>query len=249
METTENAFLGGRLSILQPKSGYQAGADPVFLAAAVDARPGQRVLDLGCGVGTALLCLMAREPAILVTGVELQPDLAKLAEANMDRNGVGGDIVTANIEHLPPTLLDQSFDHVMTNPPFFDRQTGSAAKNVGRELGRGAGMDTVSWLEIALRRVATGGHLTLINRAERLPDCLLALRDRAGDIVVKPLAPRIGRPAKLFILSARKGAKRPFQLSPPLLLHQGRHHERDGDSYTPDVQAILRDGQALTLRN
>ncbi|MEO0916318.1 MAG: methyltransferase, partial [Pseudomonadota bacterium] len=58
--TTDNAFLGGRLQVLQPAVGYRAGADPVLLAAAVDAGPGHSVLDVGCGVGTALLCLGTR---------------------------------------------------------------------------------------------------------------------------------------------------------------------------------------------
>ena len=56
-ETTDNAFLGGRVQLLQPRRGYRAGVDPVLLAAAVAARPGEAVLELGCGVGTALLCL------------------------------------------------------------------------------------------------------------------------------------------------------------------------------------------------
>lgn len=78
-DTTDNGFLGGRLQLLQPRRGYRAGLDPVLLAASVAARPGQAVLELGCGVGTALLCLGARVPGLSLTGVELQPDYAALA--------------------------------------------------------------------------------------------------------------------------------------------------------------------------
>ncbi|MGB0439250.1 MAG: methyltransferase, partial [Paracoccaceae bacterium] len=50
---TCNAFLGGRAQIWQPRDGYRAGIDPVLLAASVPARPGERILDLGCGGGGA----------------------------------------------------------------------------------------------------------------------------------------------------------------------------------------------------
>ncbi|MEM7752129.1 MAG: methyltransferase [Pseudomonadota bacterium] len=248
-ELTENAFLDGRLSIQQPKSGYRAGADPVFLAASVNALPGQRVLDLGCGVGTAMLCLLARVPDASVTGVERQHDLAQIAEGNLSRNGMPGAIVEADVRNLPRSLRDQTFDHVMTNPPFFDRNAGSEAMNAGRELGRGETLDLAVWLDLALRMLAPGGYLTLINRIERLPECLVALSGRAGDIVVLPLAPREERRAKLFLLSARKGAKGPFLLQPPFVVHTGAQHEHDGDSYTDRAQSILRKGQALPLNS
>ncbi len=248
-ETTENAFLNGRLRVLQPSFGYRAGADPVFLAAAVDARSGDHVLDVGCGVGTAMLCLMARVPGLRVTGVEGQSDLVALARRNLDANGVSGEIVQADIRDLPGDLRDRSFDHVMTNPPFFDRNAGSVAPDAGRERGRGETVGLAEWLDICLRRLAPAGRLTLINRIERLPDCLSALEGRAGDVVVQPLQPREGRRAKLFVLGARKGAKGPFRLNSSLILHIGDRHERDGESYAPAVQAILRDGSALKLNN
>lgn len=247
IETTDNAFLGGRLRLLQPRTGYRAGADPVFLAAAVDCAAGERVLDMGCGVGTAMLCLLARVPGVSVTGIELQDDLARLAEQNLKRNGFSGDVVQADLNALPRGLREQSFDHVMTNPPFFSRETSSPSDVLGREHGRGETISLRAWLDTALRRLAPGGSLTLINRIERLPECLALLSDRTGEIVVLPLAPRAGRDAKLFVLSARKGAKGVFRLCPPFILHEGDRHERDGDSYTPAAQRVLRDGQGLPL--
>ena len=50
-------FLGGKLRVKQPKKGYRAGIDPVLLAASVNAHIGDNILDLGCGVGVASLCL------------------------------------------------------------------------------------------------------------------------------------------------------------------------------------------------
>ena len=243
--TTTDAFLGGRVSISQPAAGYRAGADPVLLAAAVSARPGQSVLELGCGVGVAMLCLSARVSGLRVTGIERDETAVRLAHENLSRNGLEGEILHADIAAMPPDLRVRSFDHVMANPPFFDRNAGSRARLDTREAGRGLETPLAVWVDTAIRRLVPGGTFTLINRVERLPDCLAALDARVGGVVVKPLAPRAGRLAKLFILQSKKGALGPFRLAAPLILHAGDRHEADGDSYTPEAAAILRDGAAF----
>jgi tRNA1Val (adenine37-N6)-methyltransferase len=77
---TEDALLGGRVQLLQPARGYRVAIDAVLLAAAIDAGPGQRILDLGAGVGAVGLCLAARLAGCSVVGIELQVALAELAE-------------------------------------------------------------------------------------------------------------------------------------------------------------------------
>ena len=92
---TEDAFLGGRLRLLQPAKGYRAGVDPVLLAASVPAKAGQRVLELGCGVGAALLCLGRRVPGLSLTGVEIQPLYAYCARCNALGNDIEAQVVQA----------------------------------------------------------------------------------------------------------------------------------------------------------
>lgn len=249
METTENAFLGGRLRVRQPASGYRAGADPVFLAASVNAQAGEHVLDVGCGAGVATLCLLARSPHAFVTGIEKQKDLVDLARSNADLNGFQANIIHADIRDLPSGLKESAFDHVMTNPPFFDRRTGSRAADAGREQGRGASLNQSQWLTFCLKRLRSGGGLHVVNRIENLPACMTALQDNAGEMIVQPFAAREGRAAKLFILTAKKGAKGRFRLNPPFVLHQGAHHEHDGESYTEAAQNILRKGASLPLEH
>ena len=82
-DLTEDAFLDGRARLLQPRKGYRAATDPVFLAAAVAARPGDWVLDIGCGAGAAAACLAARVPGLKLHGLELQPPYAALARRNL----------------------------------------------------------------------------------------------------------------------------------------------------------------------
>ncbi|MHC4448298.1 MAG: methyltransferase, partial [Planctomycetota bacterium] len=85
---TRDTLLDGRVRLRQPARGYRAAIDPVLLAAAVPTWGGERILDLGCGVGAAALCLLARVPDVEVTGLELQGPVARLAAANAELNGV-----------------------------------------------------------------------------------------------------------------------------------------------------------------
>jgi tRNA1(Val) A37 N6-methylase TrmN6 len=237
---TCDAFLGGRLRILQPARGYRAGVDPVLLAAAVPATAGGRVLDIGCGVGTAALCLGARVAGLDLTGVEMQPAYADLARRNGAENDLSLRVFEADIRALPAAISGTAFDHVLTNPPFFDRSHGTAARDGGREAALGEGMSLSRWLDISLRRVRPGGTLTVVHRMERLPEALTAVADRLGACQVLPVAARAGQPAVLFILHGVKGRRTPFRLCPALVLHEGSSHPGDHEHYTHDANTVLR---------
>lgn len=245
---TEDRFLGGRLTLKQPRDGYRAGVDPVFLAAAVCAKPGDSVLDLGCGAAAATLCLGARVPGLKLVGVERQADYADLARANARDNGIDMQVITADIAAMPPEVTAQSFDHVIMNPPYHlpDRATTSS------DPGRGAALfeDTplAAWIDIATRRLKPRGYLTLIQKAERFPEILAGMDARLGSILAKPLAPRMGRAATLVLVQARKGGRSAFRLAAPLILHEGTAHVGDRESYRSEVSQILRAGAELPLR-
>ncbi|MFO1174598.1 MAG: methyltransferase [Paracoccaceae bacterium] len=242
---TCDGFLGGRLSILQPRTGYRAATDPVLLAAAVPARAGQNVLELGCGVGVASLCLLTRLPGLSATGIERQPDYADLARRNAAAAGLPLTVGTADLGDLPASLRRVSFDHVLANPPYFRAGDGTGARDPGREGALREETPLSVWTDAALRRLAPGGWLTMIHLAERLGDLLAALDARAGSVAVLPIAPRLGRPATRVILRARKGGRAPLRLLAPLVLHDGAAHLRDGDDYSAAARAVLRYGQPL----
>lgn len=242
-DLTCDAFLGGRLSLWQPRRGYRAGVDPVLLAAAVPAKPGQSVLDLGCGAGAAALCLGARVPGLSLTGVERQADYADLAR----RNGL--EVWQADLESLPEALRQRQFDHVIANPPYFDPNRRTRAPDPGREAARAEDTSLERWIDVAARRLAPRGYLHVIQHVSRLPDLLSACQDRLGSVEVLPLCARVGRAPHLVILRARKGGGAEFVLHAPLALHAGDRHLADGDDYAPEVSAVLRDGAALPWPN
>jgi tRNA1(Val) A37 N6-methylase TrmN6 len=242
---SRDAFLGGALHIWQPRRGYRAGIDPVLLAAAVPATARQSVLELGCGAGTASLCLGRRVPGLRLYGVEIQGDYAELARRNAGENDIGLAVTKADLRNLPDDLRMQSFDHVMMNPPYFDRDNGTGSDDSGRDIALAGETALTDWLDVAARRLGPKGVLTLIQRTDRLPEVLAALRDRLGSIFVLPLVARTGAAPDLFILQARKSGRGPFRFAPQLVLHEGIEHTRDGENYSAAVTAMLRHGAAL----
>lgn len=244
-ETTKDAFLSGRLTLEQPAKGYRAGVDPVLLAAAAKARAGQSVLELGCGVGAAMFCLAARVPDLTLTGVELQAPYADLCRANATANGFDAAIHTADLQDLPLDLREQSFDHVIANPPYFHQARHRLNLDAGRDIAFRGPTPLADWLSVAFKRLKPKGWLTLIQRADRLPDVLKGLDDRFGAITVVPIVGRTGRDADRFILRTRKHGMTPFVLKSPVALHTGPDHIADGDDYAPDIAAVLRNGAAF----
>ena len=239
---SEDRLLDGVGRLRQPREGYRAAIDPVFLAASVPARRGERVLELGVGSGAAALCLARRVPGCAVVGLERMRAVAALAARNAALNGMEDriEIVTGDLLDPPATVKAQRFDHVMANPPYLppgraDRRTVSARDASDVE----GNADLRAWVDCALRRVRPRGTVTFIHRADRLDAILAALEGRAGGIVVVPLWPKAGVAAKRVIVRARKGMATPLVLTAGLVLH-----EADG-AFTGAAERILRDGGAL----
>ena len=84
---SEDAVLGGSLTLRQPLRGHRVGHDAILLAAATAAGAGEHAVDLGAGVGAAGLALARRVAGLAVTLVEIEPALAALARENAARNG------------------------------------------------------------------------------------------------------------------------------------------------------------------
>jgi tRNA1(Val) A37 N6-methylase TrmN6 len=231
-----DTFLDGRVKARQPDSGFRSGTDAVLLAAAVPAQAGQAVLELGAGAGTASLCLAARVPGLTVTGVEIDAALAALAQENAATSALQAAFAAADIFALPPTLK-RDFDHVFVNPPFHGE--GALPPNPDRARALMDGGNLPQWLSIGLQRTVSGGFFTVILRTDRLAEALVALPVRGVNIL--PLWPRAGMAAKRVILQARKGSRAPVGLLPGLALH-----DADG-RYTPQAEAILRDGASLAM--
>lgn len=241
---TEDRLMGGRVRLLQPATGYRVAIDPVLLAAAVPAREGEHVLDIGTGSGAAALCLAARVGGCEIVGLERVSAMACLARKSVRLNGRTASIVIVegDLMHPPPALKAGRFDHAMANPPHLETGAASSRGSRGRRMAHvenTAGLD--AWVDFALRMLRPRGRMTFIHRADRLDDLLALLHGRAGGIVVCPLWPKRGRPAKRVIVQAVKGSQAPLTLGPGLVLHA------PSGAFTRATEALLRDGRALDI--
>lgn len=243
-DTTTDTILGGRVSLRQPADGYRVAIDPILLAAACPAQPGETIVDLGCGVGTAALCVAWRVPQVRCIGVDVQGALIALAEENARANGLldRAQFITSDILDPELEIYCASADQVIVNPPYLKRGNATVSGNPVKAMANvegDAGLD--AWVKAAARAARPGARVTFVHRADRLPELLAALATQFGGLVTLPLYPKADAPAQRVIVSGRLGDRSPAVLAPALTLH-----EADG-AFTAAAQRILRDGAALPM--
>lgn len=244
--TTDDWLLNGRVRLHQPATGYRVAIDPILLAAAVAAIGGDVALDLGSGTGAAALCLHHRVRDCAIVGLENDVNMLALARQNAQANDAGDRVtfVQGDVAKLPAQITTIAFDHVFSNPPYLQpgRVDGRGDGNAQRDAANiEKSVSLRAWIQAMVTALKPKGRLTLIHRADRLDEILAELRRHAGEIVVFPIWPKSGRPAKRILVSARVGVSTPLRMSSGLVLHQ-----RSG-AYTATARAVLENGSPLVI--
>jgi len=234
-ETDLTTLMDGRVSLRQPVKGYRAGMDAVMLAASLQARPGEHLVEFGCGPGGALLCAAHRLPDCRITAYEVESWAAELAQRNVAENALGDrvEVVNADIAALPPTHIA---DQVFFNPPFYDNPAALRPPSPEKARAWMSGEAPLSvWIKAASRTIRGQGYLTLIHRADALDTILRDSAREFGSAVIRPIQPREDRSAKRVLVRLRKGGRAPLVLLPPLVLHEG-----EARAYAGEAERVYR---------
>jgi tRNA1(Val) A37 N6-methylase TrmN6 len=246
-QTSEDAVLGGRLTLRQPLRGHRVGHDAILLAAATAAQAGEHAVDLGAGVGAAGLALARRVERLAVTLVEIDPALTQLGRDNAERNGLASVVRAVCIDVGAPAavfaaagLAKEAADCVLMNPPFNALQNSSPEP--GRRTAHAAPRGTLrQWVRTASRLLRAGGVLTLIWRADGLDEVLAELAFGFGAVSLLPVRPKPGAHAIRVLARATKGGRAPLALLPGLVLADATGKPSEA------AEDVLRHGGVLPL--
>lgn len=248
---TRDAFLGGRLHVSQPSHGFRAGTDSVLLGASIDPK-GDRILDMGAGVGVAALTALAHHPQSAALLVDADEHIAALAGRNIAENGfaekaraVTADVTAPGKTRVAAGMEENGFASIIANPPYFEEGGGTRAPDPGRAAARHMGAGAIqSWVKTAASCAAAHAEVVFIYRADGLPELLGAFCERFGGVSVLPLAPRDGQSAQRVLVGGIKGSRAPMTLLPPLILHGPK-----GRDLTPGVDAVCKGEARLRWRD
>lgn len=239
-ECKETTLLNGRVQLLQPNKGFHAGLDSVFVAAAVPDKAGGRLLDLGCGVGSAGFCALARLPELSLTGVEIQAELVDLATQNAELNGWAdrAEFLACDIRDLK----ERNFDHVVCNPPYLKPGAWVQGEDDTRNQALGHAdqqCDLSVWMKQAYKCLKPRGSLSMIHRADALDEIMALAHGKFGGIEVWLLYPREGEDAKRVVMRMVKDSKTPTCIHSGIIIHDDKGYTLAADSVLREMQPLL----------
>ena len=207
---------------------FRLGTDSVACAWFARFAHRSRIADLGCGSGAIALMLLASDPTLQVTGIELQQEAAELAQENALRNQVQFTVRHGDLRKIRTLLPAGSMDGVISNPPYFPVGSGQAAAG---PLAPARSEETCSLTQLvqaAAWLLRWGGKFSLVHRPERLADLIWELRCQTMEPKrIRFVRHRPDSPVSLVLLEARKGGKPGLSYEPDLILFDQNGNETE----------------------
>ena len=233
---TLDALFDGAIRLFQAERGSRFSIDALLLAAVSQVKQEESVVDLGCGNGVVALTMAYLWGPQRVLGIEVQEQLVERAIRNVALNGLQSsiDVRPIDVRRISEAVPSQSFDVAVMNPPYYPAQDGRINPDSERAVARHEIHGSLSdFLSAAAYALDHRGRLVCIYPAFRLPMFLASLTENGFKPAwVRPVRPRMGEEATLFLIEARKGGAPRFSIKPAVVVH-------DGDGYTEEVEAVL----------
>ena len=218
--------LWNHVTLTQPDAQFRLSTDSVACAWVARFKSHSQITDLGCGSGAIALMLLASDPTLNVTGIELQSAVAAAAKQNAAENKLRLKVLEGHLREIRILLPANSMDGVISTPPYFPVGSGKAAQG---DFARARSEETCSLAQLcdaADWLLRWGGAFVLVHRPERLADLIWELRSRR--IAPKRIRFVRHRPdslVSLVLLEARKGGKPGLRYEPDLVLFDQNGNE------------------------
>lgn len=207
------------VELLCPEGSFPLGTDSVVCAGFARFPKGSKIADLGCGSGAIALMLLASDPTLQVTGIELDEHAAHWAEENARHNQINFTPIQGDLRQIRTLLPAGSMDGCISNPPYFPVGSG---KEAAGPLGKARSEQTCSLQELTEAAgwlLPTGGSFVLVHRPERLADLIWELRTQKLEPKrIRFVRHRLDKPVNLVLIEAKKGGKPGLVYEPDLIL-------------------------------
>ncbi|MBR1733988.1 MAG: methyltransferase [Alphaproteobacteria bacterium] len=228
-ETTDDTILNGRISLKQPKNGYRVAIDPIILAAFVQPKDNQSILDVGCGVGTISFILKSQNPSLKITAIDIDEKMCELCRYNSIKNGLNIDIQNIAIETM---RNNESFDHIVTNPPFFPTKSHRISDK--KLLANFETIELEKWISCCLKLLKNKGTFSMIHTSSRLDEILFAVRNKLGNIIITPIFAKPNDKAIRIVVQGIKGSHSEVKINPAFIIHSSE------EKFSKQMQHILK---------
>ena len=234
---TTDTFFDGRIRVMQNRRGYRFSIDAVLLAYHAKPQAQQKALDLGTGCGIISLIMASRRSDLKIYAVEVQRELADLADANVHQNHLQDRITVLGMDMKLLTLKMTSgpFDLIVSNPPYHKPGSGRVNPDPQRAVARHeikASLTDV--LQTARRLLRTAGRFVTIYTAERTTDILSQMRnEQIEPKMLRMIHSNRNTDARLILIEGLKGGRPGLKIPPPLIVY-----DENGD-YTAEVQQMF----------
>jgi tRNA1Val (adenine37-N6)-methyltransferase len=225
------------LKIIQSKDGFRFGIDSVLLSDfAKSIKNGAKVLDIGVGTGIVSILLSGKINVKKITGIEVQAEVAEMANRSITLNNLNSkiEIINDNINNIQKYFENNSFDAVVTNPPYQKNNTGLKSENIKHLISRHEIECTLEdIIEKSFKILKDKGEFYMVHRPERLVDIMYLMRKyRIEPKEMRFIYSKVGEKANLILVKGVKNANEFLKIDKPLIIYNA-----DG-SYTDGVLKI-----------
>ena len=236
-EETLDEILDGNLRVFQKKKGYRFSLDSILLAYSVSLKPRTSVIDLGCGSGIILLILAQHFPHVNCTGLEIQENLATLAQKNTQLNGLDSriKILVGDACKIKDIVSAHSFDTVIFNPPYRKLKSGRINPELEKAIARHEIKGSLKiFLQAAQYLLKPGGRVFTIYPAKRLVELICLFRQSGIEPKKMKLvySDNISE-AEFALVEGKSGGREELKIAPPLFIYD------QNKKYTQEMAGIF----------